>query len=147
MLEARIEQNNYFPAAYGGHVPRTKESAPKVSETVDFIGFLYETPEQRHPQETTKGWLVRVSGASPIPDGVYSIEVDEEERPLEVFASAARQVTNLPDRKSENYYPSFGLNEVTLSTETFDLKKPKRVKQALSKTLRAKIAGYRYKFV
>ena len=148
MLHTRIENYGINPALYDGLMSWAQESKIKMPETVEFIGFLYETPEQRHPQETTEGWLVRISGSKHVPDGPYSVEVWEDQSPIRVFASAAKFVTGLPERVNPTgYYPSFGLNEVSLSSTTYDLMKPRALQKKLRACLRRAVAGFRYEFV
>ncbi len=146
MLQTRAINPELNPALFGLALPDAPESFASMTEKVEFIGFLYETPEQRHPQETAKGWLVRVSGSEAVPDGAYSIKVYEDEKPMCVFASAARLVTGLPDRTSQHYYPSFGLNEVSLSSETYNLMEPKTLQRTVKTCFRKAVFGH-YDFV
>lgn len=148
MLQTRTLNPETNPALYGLVLPDAPESFASMSEQVEFIGFLYETPKQRHPQETAEGWLVRVSGSEAVPDGVYSLEVWEDEDPRRVFASAARLVTStLPERTSPYHYPIFGLNEVALSERTYDLKRPAGLFKKLSTCFYASVRGFKYDFV
>lgn len=148
MLQTRAINPELNPALFGLALPDAPESFASMTEKVEFIGFLYETPEQRHPQETAKGWIVRVSGSETVPDGAYSIKVYEDEDPRRVFASVARLITSeLPERTAQYTHPIFGLNEVRLSEQAYDLKRPAGLLRKLSTCLYASVRGFNYDFV
>jgi len=147
MLQTRTADYRINPALYGGILPRMQESTLKMSEAVEFVGFLYETPQPRNPQEEALGWLVRVSGVKNIPNGVYSIEVRENENPSRVFASAARLVTGLPKREDPTFYPFFGKNEVALSEQTYDLNIQPKLRKKVDHCLRSANEGFKFVYV
>lgn len=147
MLEVRNETLRFNPAPWNLNLSRARKRKPLMAEKITFVGFLYELPEKQHPMEESKGWLVRVSGFSEVPEGVYSIVVYEHQKPTRVFASAARLVTGLPQRKSEYFYPYFGENEVSLSERTYDLKTPERIQKKLHNRLRRTHQGFKYVYV
>lgn len=104
---------------------------------VTYIGELYETPVQRHPQETPIAELFGVKGLE-ADDGVYAVPVSKLDRPmvLKMFLSEAKKVTgSLPSK--EGLHKTYGLNELSLSPEkleeSMDLRERPTLHRALQK--------------
>lgn len=85
-------------------------SMPKVT----YIGELYKTPKQQHPQERSLAEVIGVEGLSEQSEnGVYAIKVNSENTPQRVFLSEAQKITSqLP--KKDSSFPTYGRDEVTM---------------------------------
>jgi hypothetical protein len=92
---------------------KTAKRTPMPQAT--FIGELFETPKQRHPQELPLAELYRVEGHTEL-DGIYvvPVRVSEDRCSRKFFLSYARKITSrLPVR--EGLVPTYGVEEFCFS--------------------------------
>ncbi|MDE1900259.1 MAG: hypothetical protein KGI37_01270 [Alphaproteobacteria bacterium] len=134
-------------------IVRSVRSVPRLRlvpmPEASYIGELYETPKQRHPQENSLAGLYRVSGLGD-DDGVYAIPVFDDETPQRVFLSEAKKVTSrLPHR--EGVIPTYGMNEVTLypegKNEVLDLREKPELHRTLVKGVQKAFPNTSFDFV
>jgi hypothetical protein len=106
-----------------------------LQASAEYVGALYETSAQRHPQETPLAQIYAVENAGN-ENGVYAVPVFEDENPQRVFLSQARLIT-LPPGKREGKPPIYGLDEVVLNPPYgyFDLKEKPKAREAIIKEL------------
>ena len=111
---------------------------------VTYVGDLFETPKQRHPQEECIAEIYRVKGIGK-DDGVYAIPINREPREVHTaFLSTAKRITNpLPKRDwSRPLFGDaiFGLNEVELEpkadSEVLDLREKPELHDAIVNRMR-----------
>ena len=121
MLEAALEL--YDEQAF---VPVPQLRLVRMPEAeAEYIGDLYETPKQRHPQEMSLAEIYAVKNAGP-EDGFYAIRVhDDSKEPYPAFLSQARLITLPPGKREGIIVPIYGLNEVKLGPKVNLLDKTK----------------------